>query len=141
MNLETLKNMLAAKVDYLESVMENIERIKEERDSLQKQLERCKNINSELGEIKAGYMELVREKEEWKGFLNKFGNETGFESPYALARLVSELRMEVASLKDEMGELKAKESNHVSEISRSDEEVIAHLLLTTIQRLKKCDYQ
>jgi hypothetical protein len=59
---------------------------------------------------------LQNENKEWKSFLNKFGEEIGIDSPYALARLASDQRFELATLKESMGFLKANEKNHLNEL-------------------------
>lgn len=109
-------------VEFLKSIQENTERIKEEKDSISKHLETSKKIIQDLSHFKTELSQLQYEKKEWTQFLERRGGDLGVESPYALARLVSDQRMELATLKEEMGRLKANENNHLKQLDESENE-------------------
>ncbi|KAL5032201.1 hypothetical protein BDV3_000792 [Batrachochytrium dendrobatidis] len=94
----------ADQISFHKAIQENTERLKEENTALQQQIESLSVVRMQLSEARVALTNMESEKARWQSFINDVGTDLGIDSPYALAKLISSQRTEIASLKTQVGE-------------------------------------
>ncbi|KAJ3410220.1 Mitotic spindle assembly checkpoint protein MAD1 [Chytridiales sp. JEL 0842] len=105
---EKSTNTLQKEVNYLRATKENVQKIKEEKFSLEQQVASIPALRQKLATAEVEVSKLMAEKKRWTGFLQG-GDETGVDSPYALAKALAAERLQIASLKEKLGAEAAKQ--------------------------------
>ncbi|KAL2916663.1 coiled-coil domain-containing protein mad1 [Polyrhizophydium stewartii] len=102
-HVERRNAQLADQVAFYRSIQENTERLKEEKTALERQVDLLAATRAQLGEAQICIDELEAEKARWKSLIDDMGDDLGIDSPFALAKLLSAQRLEIATLKNQIG--------------------------------------
>ncbi|KAJ3296724.1 coiled-coil domain-containing protein mad1 [Borealophlyctis nickersoniae] len=107
---------------YFRSVQENVEKLREENRAAERQLSVMSQLRQRLAGLEVEVATLRAEKVKWVKFLEE-RDDTGIDSPYALSKKLAQHRLEVATLRDKLGEEMSKKSGREARISRLEQEV------------------
>lgn len=105
--LETKLYQAEDKLRFYKAINENVERLKEEKASLEHQLSLFSDTRTQLSEARMTIASFEAQQSRWNTFLKDVGLKIGVNSPLELAQLVSKQRFEILSLHEELGALKA----------------------------------
>lgn len=121
-SLEGRVQQLAKENDYYRGIQENVEILREERLSAERQLSSLPHLRSQVAQLEIEVGTLRAEKLKWVKFLED-SDETGIDSPYALSKLLAKQRFEIASMKDRLGEEMSGKASRDAYIARLEQEV------------------
>ncbi|KAI8927410.1 spindle assembly checkpoint component Mad1 [Entophlyctis helioformis] len=121
---------------FYRTIQENTERLKEEKAALEHKVELLDSTRRQLSETQVRLASLEAERSRWQSFLGDMGTGLGVDSPYALAKLLSAQRLEIASLKQQIGMLGADAAqSYASSLEQEMDE-----LRDQIRSLKSAQY-
>lgn len=122
---------------YLRGIQENTERLKDEKENLERQLERLSQVRRRIDELEFEVSQLRNEKARWTKFLED-NDDIGVDSPYTLSKSLAQQRLELAVVKEKLGQEEAKRAGRESYISRLEREVrtVSHLFVRVESWLK-----
>ena len=110
---------------------ENIEKVKEEKISLEFQISSLKNTEQKNALLQFQLEALKKEKEEWSRFLFENGKLIAADTPFAMAEALSKSTAEVSVLKETIESLKEYErSFHINQMKQL-EKVVCFVLVNT----------
>ncbi|KAI8899861.1 spindle assembly checkpoint component Mad1 [Globomyces pollinis-pini] len=87
---------------FLNAMMENIQKLREEKNSVQFKLDKAMEMRRDLSVAQLKLEELQKEKEKWTSFINQNGSELGIDSPLSMAKILSDQKNEICILKEKI---------------------------------------
>lgn len=118
-SLEQEVKRLRKENDHFRTQFQNIEILREEKQSLENKLSLMESLRKKLAELEVSNTLLMKEKASWASYFSDGTNKSLLPrdapaSPMAVSRLVASLQMDLAQAKEKHGallaEIKAKES-------------------------------
>ncbi|KAI9095806.1 mitotic checkpoint protein-domain-containing protein [Phlyctochytrium arcticum] len=109
-------------IRYLRGMQENTERLKEEKLALSQRLSRMSQVQERADALDLEVAHLKAEKARWAKFLEDH-DDTGIDSPYALSRMLAELRLENVRLREKLGQGDSERLGFKLTITRLEKEV------------------
>ncbi|KAH6568739.1 hypothetical protein BASA60_008495 [Batrachochytrium salamandrivorans] len=102
-NLEAKLLQHKNQIAFYQAIQENTERLKEEKEMLKSQVGLLDKVRLQLSEARVALASHEAERSRWQSFISEFGNDLGVDSPYAMAKLLSSQRAEIAALREKVG--------------------------------------
>ncbi|KAJ1554365.1 coiled-coil domain-containing protein mad1 [Cladochytrium tenue] len=121
-SLESSNESLTREARALRARRDNVDRLREEKISLEGQLSAMSDLRRRLAAAEIEAATLRAEKSRWTNFLEGH-DETGMESPYALSKALASERIDAALLKDKAGLEAAKSKALETQVLRLGEEL------------------
>jgi hypothetical protein len=103
--LETENAQCINSLEFYKGMYENNQRVKEEKRSLERQVQVLDQMRQRLAQSELDLDSLKLEKQEWKSFLKDRMDFDEIDSPFAMAQLVSKQQTEICELTDRLGQV------------------------------------
>ncbi|KAI8818311.1 spindle assembly checkpoint component Mad1 [Fimicolochytrium jonesii] len=121
-SLEAKLHEAAQQIRYLRGMQENNERLKDEKQHLETQITRLMQYQAKVNTLELEIKRYQDEKAQWTAYLSE-RDDVGIDSPYALAKTLAQVRLELAELKERSGTDDAHHMGHKSHIQRLEVEL------------------
>eukprot|EP00842_Homolaphlyctis_polyrhiza_P004999 jgi/Hompol1/54/HPOL_005218-RA len=137
--LERQNKALRSQVVHYKTIQENTEKLKEQKMALEHQVELLADVRTQLLESRSKLVKYETERDEWAKYLGKTGSELGVSSIHAMTNLLSAQRLEIATLREQIGErgVAAQQARIISlqkEIEKLEATITSHNQTSIVQQ-------